>query len=283
MQQGSQMFKSTEHVLRQYLRRHQRGFDDSDATLTFSEMKTILERDFPDAIPELAHQVAERIGERVKDLDDRYDTVEGSALTRQGNIERARQDFHVDAPDWLDNGIRPEFHTLVEFKDRPEYPDVKKAGGIVVDWVMEDGPGILVIFSAPGNGKSHLTEGAALALMKRGADVIYRTDSELYVPVRAAMGRNDGSAEKWIEAYCKAQWLIIDDFGTEPLSPTMLGVQDRIINERWRNSHGVRTMLTTNLGGESLPARIADRLRDKTHAVNVTIKAESYRTGRIAS
>jgi hypothetical protein len=215
--------------------------------------------------------------ERVYDLSSRPESE--LDFERAERVREQRQADGVDAPSWLQDGVPASAEGFDGWKPRARYPDVMRAHRAVSAWLDASGPGMLSLASSPGNGKSRLAKAAAAQLKATGHDVVLREEPKLYAEIRAEMrpGRN---ADRYIRGICEAHWLIIDDVGTTALSDTMRSVQDQIFDARWAGAPLLRTLVTLNLGGSDLPARIASRLADKERSLVVEIEAPDYRVSR---
>lgn len=194
--------------------------------------------------------------------------------------EQMRRDgvvFSTDLPVGL-----PELHgSFATFQDRGN-PTVAAALRAVQRWVSGEGPPMLTLAGQPGTGKTHLSGAAAAALVERGEDVLFRREGDLMGELRQAVGRNQ--VEETLTAFSTVPWLVLDDLGTAAVNDSgLLGeLRDRLFDARWQAAGpwrgAARTLVTTNLLSEALPARVASRLRDARWGSPVVgIDAPDYR------
>lgn len=137
-----------------------------------------------------------------------------------------------------------------------------------------------VIITGPtGLGKSYLACALGNKACRDGYSVIYRRTTRLFDEV--AQARADGSYTTLMRRLAKAQVLILDDFGVEPL-----GQRDRkelleVVEDRYGVSS---TIITTQLdpsdwhpliGDETIADAICDRLVHNAHRIK--LNGESIR------
>jgi DNA replication protein DnaC len=178
----------------------------------------------------------------------------------------------------VESGIPRVIRNFDDFKPRPEFPRVEQALTAVQDWLRGIGPGMVTLSGAVGTGKSHLATAAAQQLCIANKPVIYRLEAGLIGELQHAM--KSGDPEIIIQEIVIIPWLILEEMGNGAVGDWGRGVMDRIINARWENAEGVRTLITTNLVGDEMPGRIASRLRDTQVARVVGINASDYRSHR---
>lgn len=139
----------------------------------------------------------------------------------------------------------------------------------------------LVLHGTPGSGKSHLASAAANALLARGQFVVYMTAPEMLISLRATFGKEgEDSFEGALARYLNAEWLILDDWGTEKNSEWASEVWFTLLNSRYRNEKP--TMVTSNLnlsrgGGSGVDERLIDRLNEEGFSRVFEVKAKSWR------
>ena len=137
----------------------------------------------------------------------------------------------------------------------------------------------VLIVGPTGVGKSHLSQGLGNAACRRGYDVIFISAAKLLQQLNG--GRADGSYDRRLQSFVRADLLIIDDFGLKPLRPP--GPEDfyDVINERYEKG---ATLVTSNralnewpqLFGDPLLASAGlDRLFHNAHVLVIT--GDSFR------
>jgi len=145
-------------------------------------------------------------------------------------------------------------------------------------WADGLGKALITLMGPPGTGKSHLAKAAYVNITQRGETVFYMTEGDLIKELHRAVG--DSTLSRFLDDLQAVPWLIIDDVGTQAMSPWAKGNFDHIINARWESFGATRTFFTTNLAGKDLPPRVASRIADTMRAEVITIKATDYRMTR---
>lgn len=137
-----------------------------------------------------------------------------------------------------------------------------------------------VLFCGPtGVGKTHLANALGVEALKRNFRVISKPTFRLLADLNAS--RANGSYNRQMTALLRADLLILDDFGLQPLPP--LAIQDlyEIICERYESGS---LLVTSNRAFEEwtevfdndlLSSAALDRLTH--HAHSLIIQGESYR------
>lgn len=133
-----------------------------------------------------------------------------------------------------------------------------------------------------GTGKSHLAQALGHQAVRKGYDVLFLTQSQLFGQLQKA--RAIGSYERKFQSLVKVDLLILDDYGLKPLRPPQDEDLHDLIAERYERKS---TLVTSNLDfsewGEAFPNRLLgaatlDRLRDG--AYRVVLEGDSYRRPR---
>ena len=137
-----------------------------------------------------------------------------------------------------------------------------------------------VLIQGPaGVGKSHLGQALGHEACRRGFDVAFTNCSRMLAHLNG--GRADGTYDRRLQSYVRADLLILDDFGLKPLpSP---GPEDfyEIINERYEKGSMI---VTSNRAFSEWPDLFAspllasaalDRLADRAHQIVIT--GDSFR------
>jgi DNA replication protein DnaC len=150
-----------------------------------------------------------------------------------------------------------------------------------------DGPeGWLILWGAPGNGKSHLCAAVYNQLRAAGRVSVFITGPELMRSLKALMDDDTAEAEgetvaQRLEKYQRFPVLIIDDLRAEQASAWVDATWFDLLDFRYRNR--LPTMIATNCdpAGLDFPARISSRLRDEHDGFSVVLRntAPDYRIG----
>ena len=130
-----------------------------------------------------------------------------------------------------------------------------------------------------GVGKSHLAQALAHEACRRGFDVVLTDAHKMLRQLHA--GRADGSYDRRLTGYTRADLLVIDDFGLKPMpAPASQDMYD-VINERYERGS---ILLTSNrapaewatwFADPLLASAGLDRLSHRAHALLIT--GSSYR------
>lgn len=136
----------------------------------------------------------------------------------------------------------------------------------------------LILYGAPGCGKTHLASALATSLLKLNKKVLYMQTAELIREIRDTWGKSDKSEIALIEKFKKVDLLILDEvgiqFGTKAEQDLLFSVLD--------GRYGALrpTLVISNLNPEGLKDYIGDRLFDRlleTGSAAVLFNWSSYR------
>jgi DNA replication protein DnaC len=157
------------------------------------------------------------------------------------------------------------------FETFAKRPGTEKAFRLAYDYAERFelyGAESLLIWGAPGNGKSHLAAAVCHKLKERGKIPVFQTMTELLERIRATFGRQAKEQEREIMAALQdCDLLVLDDLGAEKVSDWTLDVLFRIIDGRYRQKKP--TMFTTNFS----PSELLDRFRMDKSSVEQEIAA----------
>lgn len=106
----------------------------------------------------------------------------------------------------------------------------------------------LLLYGAPGSGKTHLAVAALIAMIERGANGRYECYPDLLGEIKATYGKNERGDEtetNLIQALVEVDVLLIDDLGAGKATDWAAEKAYQIINGRY--SEGKTTLITTNL------------------------------------
>jgi DNA replication protein DnaC len=140
----------------------------------------------------------------------------------------------------------------------------------------------IYLFGPIGTGKSGLAAAIANAAMEQANQgVLYRTAPDLLDYIRSTFKENSTvSYDQVIEQIKRVDLLVLDDFGTETMSPWVAEKLFQIIDFRYR--YEMRLIVTSNLDLASLRdhfkadvvgERIVDRIREICAVVEVAGKS----------
>lgn len=138
----------------------------------------------------------------------------------------------------------------------------------------------VLIVGPCGTGKSHLAQAIAHCAIRKGIDVLFFTQSQLFKYLQNAKAVND--FDKKMQALIRVPLLIIDDFGLKPMKPPQDEDFHDLISERYENAS---TIVTSNLAfdewGDAFPNKLLgvatiDRLGHAAH--KIILDGSSYRS-----
>ena len=119
----------------------------------------------------------------------------------------------------------------------------------------------LLFMGRSGLGKTHLALAIADAVLEGGHDVLYTSSAAL----AARLGREHfdyNSGDEWLTACQEADLLIMDDLGTEYITPLTISVLYELINTRMLTERP--TIYTTNITDQSVfSARYTEKVASR--------------------
>ena len=115
--------------------------------------------------------------------------------------------------------------------------------------------GNLLLFGAPGLGKTFLSACIARGVSENGHSVVYDTASHIFAQFESAKFRRDyeDTSDADVERYLNCDLLIMDDLGTEMLTTFVQSAFYQIVNTRL--AKGKKTIINTNLTPDEIGAR----------------------------
>ena len=123
--------------------------------------------------------------------------------------------------------------------------------------------GNLLLFGAPGLGKTFLSACIARVVSENGHSVVYDTASHIFAQFEAEKFRRDedtGSGAD-VERYLNCDLLIVDDLGTEMLTAFVQSAFYQLVNSRL--AKGKKTIINTNLVPDQLGQRYGDAIQSR--------------------
>ena len=154
-----------------------------------------------------------------------------------------------------------------------------KADDYVKNWKenQETGRG-LYFCGGVGTGKTHLAVAVMNELIQsKRVPSLFVTVPELLDNMRGTYNDPGRNLDEWMDAVKNADFLVLDDLGSE--RPTQW-VQERlfvIINHRYREA--LPTIFTSNVGPENLPTQLGERTASRIIAMceGVELEGDDYR------
>lgn len=188
------------------------------------------------------------------DCEARKERREWEAMRRNHRIEVLKERSGISK--------RLEHCTFDNF-DAPAGSDARKAFAKVADYMTswrenrEAGKG-LYFCGGVGTGKTHL----AVALMNElirteRVPSLFVTVPELMDSLRSGYQEPGGEIEEWMESVKNAEFLVMDDLGSERVTQWVRERMFVIINYRY--SEALPTVFTSNTGPKDLAAQLGKR------------------------
>ncbi len=154
----------------------------------------------------------------------------------------------------------------------------------VAKWYIEHFPTTtnVLFIGATGSGKTHLACAIGNEIVKTHS-VRFVVVGDLYREVLQTYTTRDKSELDVIDEYLKCSFLIIDDIGTEPMTPKCKGIFHSIVDYRIRNAKP--TIMTSNLNTDELAEYLDSRTIDRIIGdfKKYTLTATSYRREKSAA
>lgn len=196
-------------------------------------------------------------GEVVCGCLKRYYAEEQQAELSQ-SLNLAGQSFDAFSLDWYDQspdrvfGISPRsnMETVYEICANYAHSFGKRSGN-------------LLLYGAPGLGKTFLSAAIAGEVSKHGFSVVYDTASHVFSRFEdRKFGRDEGeSATADVERFLRCDLLILDDLGTEMTTAFVQSALYEIVNTRLMTR--LATILNTNLSPEELSRRYGPQIASR--------------------
>lgn len=127
---------------------------------------------------------------------------------------------------------------------------------------FEDGSPSLLIFGNPGVGKTFLCNCIAKVVLDRGFSVLYMTAPEFFESAMQRFHSNTNDDSNDNDSYAlTCSLLIIDDLGTENLTPFVISQLFHVINSR--DLAKKTTIISTNLSPDQLQNTYTERISSR--------------------
>ncbi len=118
-----------------------------------------------------------------------------------------------------------------------------------------------MLLGSVGTGKTHLSIGIALEIIKRGHSAIFTSASKMFRNVKETY-RNQGKSEKEVlSVFTECDLLIIDEVGVQRGTDYEKDIMFDVINERYENLRP--TIILSNLSVEETKAHLGERVFDR--------------------
>lgn len=124
-------------------------------------------------------------------------------------------------------------------------------------------PENLLLFGAPGLGKTHLSAAIAREVSGEGWSVVYDTAAHVFAQFELQKFGRDGGDEAAadVERVLACDLLILDDLGTEMNTPIVPSALYQIVNTRLMEKRS--TIISTNLSPEKIAQRYSPQIASR--------------------
>ena len=119
----------------------------------------------------------------------------------------------------------------------------------------------LLLFGAPGLGKTHLSAAIAREVSEKGFSVVYDTAAHIFERFEIQKFGREEDAENDVERILNCDLLILDDLGTEMTTAFVQSALYQIINTRLMEKHS--TIINTNLTPDKLAQRYTPQIASR--------------------
>ena len=182
--------------------------------------------------------------EQIRDLSSMLDLKDQS-------FEAFRLDYYDrEIPQGFTRSSRENMQTILSFCRR------------YAEMFGTDAPRNLFFYGPPGLGKTFLSACIARVVSERGYSVVYDTVANIFARFEtrrfAPYGEEGRQAGEDTQRYLACDLLIIDDLGTEFLSPFFQSVLYELINSRL--AEGKQTVISSNLDRNELRKRYSPQV-----------------------
>lgn len=136
-------------------------------------------------------------------------------------------------------------------------PGIKK----YIEEFEEDGSHNIFMFGPSGTGKTFLTSCIAKELTKNQHSVLYLRAGELFSRLEKLHFSRNANDDELLEKLDECELLILDDLGTEFSTEYTISELYNIISDRL--SHGLSTIISTNLAMSQIRSRYDERIMSR--------------------
>lgn len=179
-------------------------------------------------------------------LREYYAKEQQQELSRM--LDLGNQSFDTFRLEWYSDRIEPG-------RSSSPQENMKAVYDICAEYGHHFGkkPGNLLLFGAPGLGKTHLSAAIAREVSAKGYSVVYDTAIHVFERFESRKFDQEDEAQSDVERILNCDLLILDDLGTEMRSTFIQSALYQIINTRLIEKRS--TILNTNLNPGELSQR----------------------------
>ena len=148
---------------------------------------------------------------------------------------------------------------------------------------VEDDPAWFFVSGQPGSGKSHICTAICLALINRGAHLIYMLWRDEVTRLKGALVDNPDYYQRRMDQLKKVQVLYIDDFGKGKFTDSDQKIAFELLNYRYNNPAS-RTIISSELDFsdiKKLDVAIARRIYERAEGYCRRSPAKNYSIDKV--
>ena len=195
-----------------------------------------------------------RNGQVCRCLRQYYAREQQKELSRM--LDLGSQSFDTFSLDWYPQEYDSSFGSSAR-------ENMEKVYDICADYAHQFGkrPGNLLLFGAPGLGKTFLSAAIAREVSGKGFSVVYDTAGRVFQRFEARKFTREEDAEGDVDRVLSCDLLILDDLGTEMTTAFVQSALYEIVNTRLMEKRA--TIISTNLSPDQLAQRYSPQVASR--------------------
>lgn len=182
-------------------------------------------------------------------------------------LDLREMDFERASLEWYSTGLDPAYGMSSREAAETVLEICKGYAQAFPDYACDD----LFLYGGTGLGKTFFSGCIAKLVAAKGHWTVYVPAGELFAHYEAVkFGRDDsGEAQRQVERYQRCELLVLDDLGSEMVTPFVQSAFYQLLNERMNRR--LHTVISSNLTMDDVRARyssqVASRLEGEYHAL----------------
>ena len=171
-------------------------------------------------------------------------------------LDLGHQSFDTFSTDWYPDRYDPNIGVTVRQHMEMIYD-------ICADFAHQFGkrPANLLLFGAPGLGKTHLSAAIAREVSEKGHSVVYDTAGHIFAQFEQQKFTREEEADDHVERVLNCDLLILDDLGSEMTTSFVQSALYQIVNTRQMERRS--TIISTNLTPGELARRYTPQIASR--------------------
>ena len=171
-------------------------------------------------------------------------------------LDLGQQSFDTFSTEWYPDRYNPDCGMSVREHMETVYD-------ICADFAHQFGkrPANLLLFGAPGLGKTHLSAAIAREVSEIGRSVVYDTAGHIFAQFESQKFDREEEADDHVERVLNCDLLILDDLGSEMTTAFVQSALYQIVNTRLLERRS--TIISTNLTPEKISQRYSPQIASR--------------------